>query len=462
MPFADEIAGGVVVHDYRSDWPGDFARLNDQLTIVLEPFRPLIQHVGSTAVPGLAAKDCIDVQVLVDSVSDPGLVAGLEGAGFRRRPELWNSTEVTYGRPYEKLVFAPAIGARPCNVHVRERNAAARYALLFRDFLRADECARTSWGAFKQRLARTVTDIYDYGQIKAPAIEVLMLGAERWAAETGWEPFSTNEGGAMFSERGMTAGTAWARTRPKVDVLFLHGWSDSIDCWSPLLAHLDDDLGYLAIDAPGHGRSPAPDQPADTEAMADAAARALADQEIPANGVVVVGHSMGAATAAALAERHPELVRALVLEDPPFPAPPVPEPSAARGPMPDWLREIRELDTAAKIARGAADHPSWPEDELEPWAISKEQYDPRGRARPGKPVPLTERLPKLRCPVLLIHGDVELGSIVSPEAARACEQAAASELTIVHLAGAGHNVRREQRAAYVESVTNFLAAYRRE
>ena len=62
----------------------------------------------------------------------------------------------------------------------------ARYALLFRDYLRADEVARNGWGAFKQRLAVSVPDLMDYGQIKAPATEVLMAGAERWAAETGW------------------------------------------------------------------------------------------------------------------------------------------------------------------------------------------------------------------------------------------------------------------------------------
>ncbi|WP_326695456.1 hypothetical protein [Streptomyces sp. NBC_01766] len=42
------------------------------------------------------------------------------------------------------------------------------------------------WGAFKQRLAVSVPDLLENGQIKAPATEVLMAGAERWAAETGW------------------------------------------------------------------------------------------------------------------------------------------------------------------------------------------------------------------------------------------------------------------------------------
>ena len=46
--------------------------------------------------------------------------------------------------------------------------------------------ARNGWGAFKQRLAVERSDLMDYGQIEAPATEVLMAGAERWASETGW------------------------------------------------------------------------------------------------------------------------------------------------------------------------------------------------------------------------------------------------------------------------------------
>jgi hypothetical protein len=55
-----------------------------------------------------------------------------------------------------------------------------------RDYLRADDAARAGWGAFKQRLGASVPDLMNYGQIKVPATEVLMAGAERWAGDTGW------------------------------------------------------------------------------------------------------------------------------------------------------------------------------------------------------------------------------------------------------------------------------------
>jgi dephospho-CoA kinase len=59
--------------------------------------------------------------------------------------------------------------------------------MLFRDFLRADGRARDAWGAFEQRLAISVPDLLDYGQIKAPATDILMAAAERWATETVWD-----------------------------------------------------------------------------------------------------------------------------------------------------------------------------------------------------------------------------------------------------------------------------------
>jgi GrpB-like predicted nucleotidyltransferase (UPF0157 family) len=74
-------------------------------------------------------------------------------------------------------------------VHVRRDGGAnARFALLFRDYLRADPVAREAWGDFKRRLAASVPDLKANGRIKAPATVVLMAAAERWAVSTGWTP----------------------------------------------------------------------------------------------------------------------------------------------------------------------------------------------------------------------------------------------------------------------------------
>ncbi|MBA0053787.1 GrpB family protein [Streptomyces sp. AJS327] len=179
----------VAVLDYQPRWVADFERLAGTLRDALGDQARAIDHVGSTAVPGLAAKDCVDAQVLVDDIEEDRQVALLAAIGFRCRPEPWNRTETSSGQECRKLVFAPPIGARRCNVHLRRLDGPnARFALLFRDYLRADGTARQGWGDFKKRLALSVPDLSDNGQIKAPATTVLMAAAERWATETGWRP----------------------------------------------------------------------------------------------------------------------------------------------------------------------------------------------------------------------------------------------------------------------------------
>jgi len=186
MPFPDEPAQVAIV-SYQPAWPGDFSQLARVLTRALGSRALAIDHVGSTSVPGLAAKDVIDVQVRVATVAEQEIGSAMAAIGFRYRPEPWNRAETSSGVACAKLVFASPAGARLCNVHIRRADGPnARFALLFRDYLRADDAARAAWGAFKIRLAASVCDLADYGQIKAPATDLLICGAERWAAQTGW------------------------------------------------------------------------------------------------------------------------------------------------------------------------------------------------------------------------------------------------------------------------------------
>lgn len=63
MPFPDELGPAVNVADYNPDWPAEFTHLAARLQAVLGDRAVAIDHVGSTSVPGLAAKNCIDAQV---------------------------------------------------------------------------------------------------------------------------------------------------------------------------------------------------------------------------------------------------------------------------------------------------------------------------------------------------------------------------------------------------------------
>jgi GrpB-like predicted nucleotidyltransferase (UPF0157 family) len=189
MPFPDELARGLAVVAYDRRWPADFAVLAGRIQSVLGPVAVRVNHVGSTSVSGLAAKDCVDVQVEVPALVEELIAGRFAEIGFRLRPEPWNRAEPTTGGPCPKLVFAPPEGERASNIHVLEAaTEGARRKLLFRDFLRANDMARDAWSDFKQRLATMATDIYQYGQAKAGPTEILMIAAESWSCQTHWAP----------------------------------------------------------------------------------------------------------------------------------------------------------------------------------------------------------------------------------------------------------------------------------
>jgi GrpB-like predicted nucleotidyltransferase (UPF0157 family) len=187
VPFSDELDRGLAVVPYDPRWPDAFAALADTVKAALGPVALAVDHIGSTSVPGLAAKDCIDIQVQVAVLDQDAIAGPFARIGFRLRPEPWNRIETTVGKQWPKLVFAPPAGERASNVHVRVHDSAtARRNLLFRDFLRANATARNAWADFKRHLALIAPDIYGYGQTKAGPTEILMIAAESWASDSSW------------------------------------------------------------------------------------------------------------------------------------------------------------------------------------------------------------------------------------------------------------------------------------
>jgi dephospho-CoA kinase len=190
MPFPDELRP-VKVIGYQERWPDEFLVIAHELRELDLSEHGTIEHIGSTAVPGLAAKDVVDIQIRVDAIDDAAMTAALARRGYRRRVEAWNNTEETRTGNVAKLVFAPPVSGRRCNIHVRtDGTTGARDALLFRDCLRQDAQLRDAWGSFKIALATSVSegDLLAYGRVKQPAWYVLMRAPDVWANETGWQP----------------------------------------------------------------------------------------------------------------------------------------------------------------------------------------------------------------------------------------------------------------------------------
>ena len=256
---------------------------------------------------------------------------------------------------------------------------------------------------------------------------------------------------------------ARAGTAGKPPVVLLHGFSDSGAVWAPLARDLTADYDLVAIDTVGHGRSgpPGPDFSrarfvTDTLAVMDALELAQA---------TLLGHSMGAGTAANVAAQAPDRVRALVLEDPGLRDAPAPMPPDDRGiGSPHWidlLMRFREQDNAARLAAARAEHPNWSDDELLPWAEAKARFSlealPQLRA-PQQPAPWRDTYRRIACPILLITGDPARGAIVTP--AIAAEVAAMTPATqVAHIPGTSHNIRRDDYPAFLAAVRAFLAAH---
>jgi pimeloyl-ACP methyl ester carboxylesterase len=238
-------------------------------------------------------------------------------------------------------------------------------------------------------------------------------------------------------------------------IVLLHGFSDSGECWMALVPFLAS-RGVVALpDARGHGSSGVPNEPVTVDSLAGDAAAVIESLGRPA---VVIGHSMGADTAARLAQVRPELVAALVLEDPPWRATePAASPQLADRFVREWVASLQAATEAQLVERGRSENPRWPEEELAPWARAKLQLSPTflEQAQHWRFRAWLDGLPEVRCPALLLTGDNDLGAIVTPEVATAAA-ARQPRLRHVHVAGAGHCIRRDQGSTYVQVVTAFL------
>ncbi|MET7751788.1 dephospho-CoA kinase [Micromonospora sp. NPDC005367] len=184
--------GRVQLAEYDPTWPQQYARLAARIRHALGPADPRIDHIGPTAVPGLAARDVIDVQLTVPSLAeaDGSIAQRLADAGFPRMPgDWWDTPRPAGSGRWEKRLHGSADPGRAVNLHVRVADSPGwRYALLMRDHLRADPAQRAEYLLFKRELAASAPDGADFPTIRDPWFDEEYLRAEEWAAQTGWRP----------------------------------------------------------------------------------------------------------------------------------------------------------------------------------------------------------------------------------------------------------------------------------
>ncbi len=160
----------VLIADYDPEWPHQFAVEAAKIRAALGDWALLIEHVGSTSVPGLAAKPILDVLLVVaDSADEPSYIPDLERVGYMlriREPEWFEHRVLKGVEPSVNLhVFSPG-----CQETER--------MVLMRDWLRAHDDDRALYEKTKRELAqRTWKYVQNYADAKTSVVEAILARA---------------------------------------------------------------------------------------------------------------------------------------------------------------------------------------------------------------------------------------------------------------------------------------------
>jgi pimeloyl-ACP methyl ester carboxylesterase len=240
-------------------------------------------------------------------------------------------------------------------------------------------------------------------------------------------------------------------------LILAHGSSDDGLCWTNLAKAFTDRYDIVMFDARGHGLSdpPTANDPADVQ-VEDLAGLIRA---LKIDKPILMGHSMGSASVAHFAAKYPDVPRAVILEDPALvrPAAPPAGPGGTTASVDERRATLlgrNNLPEAELVAGCMKNSPKWGQSECEYWAPSKRRHHPFTiRETPAARPPMRELFAKITAPTLILKADAQ-GDLraQNEEVARILPKG-----KIVHIAGAGHNVRREGREETISVLRAFLS-----
>lgn len=197
LPFAHNLQERKPAHvvpkvvPYDPTWPDQARRIIARLNTACGHRALRIDHIGSTAVPGMDAKDVIDIQITVsaievaDELAEPLLAAGYPRIESITHDNLHSRPHSEDPTMWHKRFHASADPGRPTNVHVRvEGWHNQRFALLFRDWLAANPGVQPEYLEIK----RAAMGAPDYAEAKEPWFMDAYQRAWLWADTTGWQP----------------------------------------------------------------------------------------------------------------------------------------------------------------------------------------------------------------------------------------------------------------------------------
>lgn len=181
----------LTIVEPRTTWEQEAGRLQARLRKALGEKVIRADHVGSTSIPGLPAKDVIDLQVVVEDLAvldRDDIREALRHRGFLVVDGQW--WDHAHAVPtWPKRMIATADPGRVVHCHVRSADSPAwRLALLFRDWVRAEAVEHAAYRDLKTELQAAGLSATDYAQAKEPWFAEAFVRAKEWATRTGWSP----------------------------------------------------------------------------------------------------------------------------------------------------------------------------------------------------------------------------------------------------------------------------------
>jgi N-formylmaleamate deformylase len=261
----------------------------------------------------------------------------------------------------------------------------------------------------------------------------------------------------------------------KPSLILLHGFSENGLCWSRVAKAQEDDYDLIMVDARGHGLSSGPETGYSQKFLTQDLAGLI--EELGLQRPSLFGHSNGALTAAQVASTFPELVRAIILEDPPWGESSWQPPATTEGDEPwpgftawyyawiAWHKALRTQTPEERIASsrqflppGALD---WPEEELLTHLEAQVQFNldvlnyvPFVPTR----TPWHETVQRIGCPILLLTGNPQRGAMVTPQEA---QKIATTWRKGKHVSftEAGHMMHHEMQGEQFEAFIQVVKAF---
>jgi GrpB-like predicted nucleotidyltransferase (UPF0157 family) len=161
----------IIIEDYDPHWPEQFETLRARIVAVLGSLADAIEHIGSTAIPGLAAKPIIDIDVLLRSTADlPEAITRLTTLGYQHRGDLGVPGREAFRPPSNELPHHLYVCVPECLEYARHT--------AFRSHLRTHHEDARAYERLKRTLAVEFrNDREGYNRAKTEFVEATLRRA---------------------------------------------------------------------------------------------------------------------------------------------------------------------------------------------------------------------------------------------------------------------------------------------